>query len=281
MRHTPYCDVILSERQSKLKNLMEPEKLPWELEENILSRVPPLSLVRFKTVCKRWPALFNDKRFINNHLAQSRSQFILWADSEVYSVCINNLDGNDPSIEMCKLVLDCPDPNFMLPKNMAYCYGFLLCVTKKGVALWNPWLRQTRWLEYEKEKDVHRQFLGYGIGYDINSSGYKILKYDVDWYANPVSFRVKIYEIASNTWKVVRFNNIFDEFRGIENFNDSVSMNGSLYGLLLLTSILVGIPSKASLLLRRDLRPYVTYRVKMFEKILESSHFSREIGFQY
>ncbi|XP_033136630.1 F-box protein At3g17710-like [Brassica rapa] len=52
------------------------KQLPWELEENILSRLPPPSLVRLRTVCQRWNALFNDKSFVNDHFSRSRPGFL-------------------------------------------------------------------------------------------------------------------------------------------------------------------------------------------------------------
>ncbi|WZY95331.1 hypothetical protein YC2023_067660 [Brassica napus] len=82
-------------------------ELPWEIIEEILSHVPPISLVRFRTVCKRWNALFNDETFINNHKLTFR--FILITKSKIYS--------------------------------------FLLCSMDKGAAVWNPWLKQSRWIK--------------------------------------------------------------------------------------------------------------------------------------
>ncbi|EFH60112.1 hypothetical protein ARALYDRAFT_319463 [Arabidopsis lyrata subsp. lyrata] len=63
------------------------KKLPWELIEEILSRVPPKSLVRFRTVSKQWNALFDDKTFMNHHRMTFR--FILATESMVYSVSID------------------------------------------------------------------------------------------------------------------------------------------------------------------------------------------------
>ncbi|CAA7018195.1 unnamed protein product [Microthlaspi erraticum] len=200
---------------------MEVEKLPWELEVEILSRVPPLSLVRFRTVCKRWQTLFNDKMFINNHLAHSRPQFILCTKSQIYSACIHDLDGNDPSIKMRKLVLDYP--NFMLPKKIVYCDGFLLCISDQGVAVWNPWLRQTRWLDYHESCGIRK----YGILYDIKSNGYKILRYVIDLDACLANRKIQIYEIASNAWKVVNVEDTLKE--NLIYLSNSVSLNGTLY----------------------------------------------------
>ncbi|KAH0880625.1 hypothetical protein HID58_068019 [Brassica napus] len=72
------------------------DELPWEMIEEILSHVPPISLVRFRTVCKRWNALLNDKTFLNNHKFTFR--FILTTKSKIYSVSIG------PKILVCEVI---------------------------------------------------------------------------------------------------------------------------------------------------------------------------------
>ncbi|CAG7880627.1 unnamed protein product [Brassica rapa] len=69
------------------KEIMAHEKLPWELTEEILSRVSPKYLVPFRVVCKRWKAILDDKTFINNHKETFR--FILATKSKIYSVSMD------------------------------------------------------------------------------------------------------------------------------------------------------------------------------------------------
>ena len=108
--------------------------LPWELIEEILSRVSPISLVRFKTVCKRWNAILDDKTFINNHKETFR--FILKSKSKIYSVSI------DPKIVVRELTLDVPGLESQKPKFWIDYDKFMICHTDKGTAVWNPWLKQ-------------------------------------------------------------------------------------------------------------------------------------------
>ncbi|KAG2304213.1 hypothetical protein Bca52824_032864 [Brassica carinata] len=104
------------------------EKLPWELMEDILSRVPPKPLVRFKTVCKRWNTLFGDKTFINNH-KMSTFQFILVTKSKIYSVSLN------PEIEVIELSLDIPGLICQTPDDLDYCNELLLFAMDKGAVV--------------------------------------------------------------------------------------------------------------------------------------------------
>ncbi|CAA7022016.1 unnamed protein product [Microthlaspi erraticum] len=77
-------------------------QLPWELEEEILCRLPIKSLVRFRAVSKRWNGVHKDKTFQNKHLSRSRPQFIFLTSSKTYSIDILNPNSNDPTVERTK-----------------------------------------------------------------------------------------------------------------------------------------------------------------------------------
>ncbi|CAD5323371.1 unnamed protein product [Arabidopsis thaliana] len=135
-------------------------KLPWDLEEEILSRLPPRSLVRFRTVCKHWNGLFSDKRFVKKHLVRARPQFIFLTESKkMYSIEID-LGG---TIEVREVPYDfhCQPMKKNFTTIMA-CDGLLFRdFWKQGVAVWNPWLRHVGWIEYED-----KGFRFCGVGYD-------------------------------------------------------------------------------------------------------------------
>ncbi|EFH59271.1 hypothetical protein ARALYDRAFT_897971 [Arabidopsis lyrata subsp. lyrata] len=157
--------------------------LPRELEEDILSRLPAQSLVRFRSVCKRWNALFYEKGFINHHFARARPQFICMTNSNIYSIDIIGLDGVDPTINL----LDLPSKPYYRKLDfncisITTCDGFLFCNSfpiafvffcpgmTKGTALWNPWLKQVKWNDFE-DKD----FDACVAIYDCTSQAFKFI----------------------------------------------------------------------------------------------------------
>ncbi|KAH0880628.1 hypothetical protein HID58_068022, partial [Brassica napus] len=147
-----------STKTIKETGVQDQEQLPWELVEEILTHVPPISLVRFRTVCIRWDDLFNDKTFIDNHKLTFR--FILATKSKIYSVSI------DPKIMVRELTLDVTGKESDI-KHLADCNEFLLCRKKKEAAVWNPWLKQSRWIK----ADVSQcSFEVDGIGYNNNNN---------------------------------------------------------------------------------------------------------------
>ncbi|KAF8097363.1 hypothetical protein N665_0290s0022 [Sinapis alba] len=206
---------------------MAPVNLPWDVEKEILSQLPPLSLVRFRTVSQHWNALLNDKKFINNHLARVRPQIIFLTESKVYSICIDPGQGLDPTIEVREIPSDFPyQPTDLTHTTITSCDGFLFRdFWKQGVAVWNPWLRQVGWVEY-----VDKDFHFCGVGYDRTrpDKSYKILGYFnclrtvSDTYQVGYK-RVAIYECASHALKFLDV-----PFKQWPNMGP-LSLNGNLY----------------------------------------------------
>ncbi|AAF81341.1 Contains similarity to a hypothetical protein F26C24.15 gi/7486187 from Arabidopsis thaliana BAC F26C24 gb/AC004705 [Arabidopsis thaliana] len=205
------------------------EKLPWDLEEEILSRVPPTSLDRFKTVCKRWNALFNDKTFINNH--KMTFQFVLSTRSKIYSVSVN------PKVEVRELTLNNPGLKAQRHKNLFATSGLLLCDVGNGAVVWNPWLKQSRCIKLEVN-EPSLDFLG--IGYDNNKRVEEIVYKTLSVYMKDLGsqYTWKIHDFASDTWidqeieKTKYSRRITEGSVTIRLTNLSVvSLNGSLYWL--------------------------------------------------
>ncbi|EOA32425.1 hypothetical protein CARUB_v10015699mg [Capsella rubella] len=194
------------------------EKLPSELTEEILSRVPPSSLVRFTAVSKQWNALLHDKTFIKNH--KTTFQFILTTKSKIYSVSI------DPKIDVCELTLDVPSLESKIPKILVDCNKLIVCAMERGFIVWNPCLRQSRWIEQDSNQ---KQLKSLGIGY--NSSGsYKIVSggpRKEEYYTN---YLWKIHDLTSNKWKDGELES--NGKRPILHTKSCVSLNGDLYWLV-------------------------------------------------
>ena len=173
-------------RMDSIKNLKEIaayENFPWELTEEILSRVSPNSLVRFRVVCKRWKATLDDKTFIYKHKETFR--FILTTKSNIYSVSV------DPKIVVRELTLDIPGLESQNPKKVVNYDEFLICSMDKGAAVCNPWLKQSTWIS-------EPSFTFYGIGRLDSNGGSEESVYKTIWGSDT---GWKIHDLASGTWK--------------------------------------------------------------------------------
>ncbi|CAA7051281.1 unnamed protein product [Microthlaspi erraticum] len=201
-------------------------KLPWDLEEEIISRLPPRYLLRFRSVCKQWNSVFNDQSFLENHMGRSRPQLIFLTESKSFSIGIDLGGGGgvDPKIEVCELASDFPNQtkNARITSITA-CDGLLFRhFWEKGVAIWNPWLRQVGWIEYED-----KAFELCGVGYD--SIGYKILgrfhclRSDGDGCQRGYD-RFAIYDCASQALKFID-----SPLTRWSTRADPMSLNGNLF----------------------------------------------------
>ncbi|KAL9305875.1 putative F-box protein [Arabidopsis thaliana] len=207
-------------------------KFPWELMEEILYRVPSLSLSRFKTVSKEWNTLLNDKTFIKKHLALVRPQFLLWTNSKVYSVDVSLND--DPNIELRELPLDIPYVIDHRTTNFLPCNDLLFCASwwSNKAVVWNPSLRQTRLI---KSGEEHFRFGG--IGYDSGrpGKGYHIFghshsRLSVNGNTSKFIKRFYITKFESNGWKCIDDVSLGENSIGGDSLDtNNVSLNGNLY----------------------------------------------------
>ncbi|CAE5967513.1 unnamed protein product [Arabidopsis arenosa] len=147
---------------------------------------------------------------------------------------IIGLDGVDPTIKL--RVLDSSGIPYR-EKNSAYititaCDEFLFCNSwnnPQGTALWNPWLKQVKWIEYE-DKGFHVCGLGYDNTRD--EKAYKILGSFMclrEESSYEYHQRVAIYECASHAFKFIDTGNEHWPLSDVERL--SVSLNGNLYWL--------------------------------------------------
>ncbi|CAH8377953.1 unnamed protein product [Eruca vesicaria subsp. sativa] len=201
---------------------MPGEQLPRDLVGDILCRLPLKSLARFRAVCKEWNTIWEDKSFSNYYLSRTRPQFMVATKYQTCSIEIN-LDEEDhvlSSIVERDITLEYPCETHT---SLGYCDGFVLfCMQKKGFAIWNPWVRQNKFIENHVEFDYC------GIGYD-NLTGYKIFGLKRFYNSRGEdNYKVAIYECKSDVWKFINDNTGLEPRRLIM-LDNIVSINGNLY----------------------------------------------------
>ncbi|CAA7013399.1 unnamed protein product [Microthlaspi erraticum] len=195
--------------------------LPLDLvEEEILHRTPIESLVRFKTTCQEWYALFNSKRFIYKHLHLSQKRSIrIFRDT--FQII------NPVTLDLLSLPLPAEFPHGSI--FIIHCDGLLLCsivYEKHGfgyehhglLAVWNPVLSSR--VKLIEPMGAYRPYYDvFGFGYD-NDNKYKILRFEAIRGTG-----YEMYDLNSNLWTY--FPATFEWFpiTPIQN----VSMKGNMY----------------------------------------------------
>ncbi|XP_010480422.1 PREDICTED: F-box protein At1g10895-like [Camelina sativa] len=202
-----------------------------DLDENmvaeILCRVPMTCLKTVRSVCKTWNTLSKkgvivakEKQFLGFMMMNSRVcslrydlQGVRNEDNVVEPPSIKQISTLD-QIEVSKIY---------------HCDGLVLCVIKDDltrVLVWNPYLGQTRWIQFQPKHDFHR-LDRYALGYDKNSRNHKILRFVDDDYLHDVKhiLRYEIYDFSLDSWRVLDVTSDWD----IAFYQRGVSVKGNTY----------------------------------------------------
>ena len=198
--------------------------LPEEVMIEILSRLPPESLLRFKTVRKSWYALINDPKFATIYFSNSPHQqkHILvkrlvtknsGKQESIFSFLNFPLpfDGSVPVYDV-----DLPyDEDLRYSHICGHSHG-LLCLNDLGtdIFLCNPATREFRKLppsillltEPPTEPDGYDSSTNaIGFGYDSKSKDFKVVRV-VDFMEGACHFypsRVEIYDLSKDRWREI------------------------------------------------------------------------------
>ncbi|EOA34857.1 hypothetical protein CARUB_v10022439mg [Capsella rubella] len=213
-------------RTKKKKTLTLPRrKLPLDIEEEILVRVPPRSLRRFKFVCNDWNALLNSEKFVNKNFAWALSEFMIKTvsqNSHTYSISIDLND--DPTIKVTDLCFDLP--HCRRNNVCGICDGhFFIYLHEEGNLLWNPLLGKPE--RIAKAVVICDKDMGYK--YAGTKKNYKIIGHcRSQWNERAVS----VLDFATNEWEDTHRTSSGEELaRGLYRDGDlgRVSLNGNLY----------------------------------------------------
>ncbi|KAM5575207.1 hypothetical protein ABKV19_014246 [Rosa sericea] len=181
------------------KNIVE------DVVKQILSTLPPKTLIRFKCVSKRWYALITDPRFVAKHLSNSMHNNLSTTSVLLKrSVCKDTREAEEPEMVFSFLKFrndianggehaheehsyfsEVEDVEIPLKTSseslqiVGHCDGVICLVDLTGdeVFLWNPAIQESKLLP------PNPYLQGYGFyyyavafGYDPKSKGYKVVK---------------------------------------------------------------------------------------------------------
>lgn len=189
-----------------------------EIIVDILSRLPPKSIGRFRCVSKPWKSLLSQPQFIKTHLFRSKhlpielQSLILFSEetNSLYSTQLNNAHQLiDQMTTFCtKLSFDDHRFDCSLVNNVATCDGLILVRDEEDkLLLVNPTTRQFKELPSSPYAlDPRASFTMYGLGFDSVSDDYKVVTlsyYNTDNEYEPdcTEMFVNVYCVRNGTWK--------------------------------------------------------------------------------
>ncbi|PHT61062.1 hypothetical protein T459_35100 [Capsicum annuum] len=182
--------------------------LQEEIIMDILSRLPVLSLLRFKCVSKYWMTLISEPYYTLKHLNHAKnnqnSQKILVLHGEFPLHCSSLSSASLSSVRLAENVqkLDWPSNPRPWRFRMYCCYDGLALIKLRDypqyaraiLLLWNPSTRESIVLpctEFSLSKDF-----SCGLGYDSTSDDYKIFKIDDTAHC-------EILALKSGSWRKI------------------------------------------------------------------------------
>ncbi|KAG2329404.1 hypothetical protein Bca52824_000584 [Brassica carinata] len=196
-------------------------KLPYDLEEEILSRVPWKSLATLRCVCKLWNSLILEERLNKKNLSfhmhsySGEHRFVITdRGPNISAVGIeeqkNVVDPLSLIVQDFTLVRVRPCEPIKVYKTV-HCDGLLLCVMDNQLLVRNPLLKETTWIKCGS--DFHQLDDAYSLGY-LSHCDYKILRFRCASNSRNKPSRVEVCEVAFKTWKVID-NISFDWFLSV------------------------------------------------------------------
>lgn len=216
--------------------------MPEEMVVQILSRLPPKSLMRFRCVHKSWYNFINDPNFVDVHLSKSIDNRFSSKTSTcvLFKRCVLNNEANHILLSLVDLSNDNDDvqiqSNSIRDLNLnnvpplsvglrhdcldiaGHCHG-IICLTdfSENVFLCNPALKQLKLLPKSclrlpqpPPKTLNRlQSTGVavGFGYDSRARVYKVVRIVMHFEGFWILFfphMAEVYTMSSNSWREIK-----------------------------------------------------------------------------
>ncbi|CAN6569095.1 unnamed protein product [Malus baccata var. baccata] len=212
-------------------------ELPEELIVDILKRLPPKSLVRFRCVCKPWCSLIKSPSFVRALLKKNRAMFQSELGTSTRVILSRYCDTLLSMESENNNVVGTVELDFALVRNLPYYVkghsdGLLCVVINDGIegvaVIYNPTIQEYRKIPSPQNFRSTREVLG--LGYDASIDDYKVVRVPSNYCRLKVTGykpQVEVLELKTNFWRKIPDEDTPPFF--IEHIFQSTEVNGGLY----------------------------------------------------
>uniref|UniRef100_A0A5B6YYN3 F-box domain-containing protein n=1 Tax=Davidia involucrata TaxID=16924 RepID=A0A5B6YYN3_DAVIN len=184
--------------------------------DDILSRLPVKTLIRFTSVCKFWYSLIRNPKFITTHINRSIYNYILFMPLRNRWEGFFSVICDKSFVEHAKLEIPfCSE--YGIVRIVGSCNG-LLCLTDEYVDafgrdlyLWNPSVRKYKTIfsssviEFD---DCLKNYSVFGFGFHKCANDYRVVRIiyfgdDANNFFGKVPPEVEVYSLSTDSWKRV------------------------------------------------------------------------------
>ncbi|KAK6142305.1 hypothetical protein DH2020_022653 [Rehmannia glutinosa] len=195
------------------------EYLPQEVVIQILTKLPPKTLIKFRCVSKTWNSLISSPYFISMHTQQTllsdsgTNQIIVRRyskdqNSEVYSVHLDKEDQfpDDKNIRIEYPFRDCIRFYYRIVGscNGVFCLFDDLFGQADSILLWNPVIKRKVILPAPQASFENMEYYMFvlGFGFDVVNNDYKVVRMayiqgDNGYIVPP---EVEVYALSTKNW---------------------------------------------------------------------------------
>ncbi|XP_075673260.1 F-box/kelch-repeat protein At3g23880-like [Castanea sativa] len=197
------------------------ERVPDDVVEDILARLPMKSLTRFRCVSKSCNSIITDPIFITKHLKLNLNQSESSMSTNTHNgyLLYTTMDSSSSSKELCTVVCNndrtlTQVSRFEIPSFfdkymiVGFCNG-LFCLASRQkelchiVYLWNPSIRMFKKLVATRFNRKDNERAAIGFAYDSLNSDFKILRIVCNAMFNESQAEAEIYTLSSDSWRKV------------------------------------------------------------------------------
>ncbi|XP_026441666.1 F-box/kelch-repeat protein At3g06240-like [Papaver somniferum] len=220
--------------------------LPYEIQVDIFIRLPVISILACRCVCKIWWNLLCDPNFIKNHLIltgiSSNPRLIFGHSRSNKNPIINSMDYKSIScFSKAKLVsMDYPFENKKIKAivTLGSCDG-LICLgissggmgieEKNCICIWNPLTGEYRNIKVSLSDFLAESeyFVRYGFGYDSNMDDYKLVK--ISDNEHPGCLKIQVYTLGTKSWRTIQCTDHYTFPGQLHERLPGVLVNGALH----------------------------------------------------
>ncbi|KAL3624724.1 hypothetical protein CASFOL_031392 [Castilleja foliolosa] len=194
----------------------------------VLSRLPVISICRFRSVCKSWNHLLSTQEFI-------KMQFMLSSGYKNRSFLVHRVDKNERHT-ISVYNFESNEKNFVHPFihtriDIVGCCRGLVCIRRgKGFIFWNPAMNLSKTVSPLQDHHGDDFKVSLGFGYDAEGDDFKVVRILLKDKSglNHRIWRmcvscVEVYSVNSDSWTTIdpgfQFNNVPKRSDAIVNGN--------------------------------------------------------------
>ncbi|KAM0003100.1 putative F-box domain-containing protein [Helianthus debilis subsp. tardiflorus] len=220
------------------------DNLPFELQAEIMKRLPVRSLIQFQSVSKSWKSLISSSRFIVDYSGQQQHLFVMHEDDsdDFNQQCVSIVDDHTfphqrISVTIPPLVKNLKDPSIVGGSHGLLClYDFDLDAKEMEMAVfWNPSIRKAVAVVLPNMPDnkIYRTVLGFGVCCQTNDPKIIKINHIKLWKdagsINCIPSQVEVFTLSTGAWRSSYSSNL--PRKSIIWFRDQVVIDGIHYWL--------------------------------------------------